>query len=101
MSEVEPFMISEERMNEIRRYFAVEEKDKSFFLFSDDKHQATCEMAAIEGIRDAFLEQLEIIRDTTTGYVHDDAKSAINAIHRRYNELLTEYENGLQTVILH
>lgn len=92
-------LVPEERLVAIRDYFLADEENKPFFVFSDNKHQATCELAAAEGMRDALVYRLEakrsVVSDTT------DIDNAIKAVDRRYDELLTEYEKGSQTVILH
>lgn len=92
-------LVPEERLMEIRDYFLADEENKPFFVFSDDKHRATCELAAAEGMRDALVYRLEAKRSTASDMSEID--NAIKAVDRRYDELLTEYENGSQTVILH
>lgn len=92
-------LVPEERLVAIRDYFLADEENKPFFVFSDNKHQATCELAAAEGMRDALVYRLEAKRSTASDMSEID--NAIKAVDRRYDELLTEYENGSQTVILH
>lgn len=92
-------LVPEERLVAIRDYFLADEENKPFFVFSDNKHQATCELAAAEGMRDALVYRLEAKRSTALDTTEID--NAIKAVDRRYDELLTEYENGSQTVILH
>ena len=92
-------LVPEERLVAIRDYFLADEENKPFFVFSDDKHQATCELAAAEGMRDALVYRLEAKRSTALDMSEID--NAIKAVDRRYDELLTEYEKGSQTVILH
>lgn len=92
-------LVPEERLVAIRDYFLADEENKPFFVFSDNKHQATCELAAAEGMRDALVYRLEAKRSTASDMSEID--NAIKAVERRYDELLTEYENGSQTVILH
>lgn len=92
-------LVPEERLVAIRDYFLADEENKPFFVFSDNKHQATCELAAAEGMRDALVYRLEAKRSTALDLSEID--NAIKAVDRRYDELLTEYENGSQTVILH
>lgn len=99
MSENNREPISEERLAEIRNYFIASEENKPFFVFSDDRHQATCELAAAEGMRDALLDRLEAKRSVASDTSEID--DAIKVVNRRYDELQAEYENGLQTVILH
>ncbi|ELF4300022.1 hypothetical protein RNF90_000137 [Shigella flexneri] len=99
MSENNRGPISEERLAEIRNYFLDDEENKSFFVFSDDRHQATCELAAAEGMRDALLDRLEARRTVASDTSEID--NAIKVVNRRYDELQAEYENGSQTVILH
>lgn len=99
MSENNRGPISEERLAEIRNYFLTDEENKSFFVFSDDRHQATCELAAAEGMRDALLDRLEAKRSVASDTSEID--NAIKVVNRRYDELQAEYENGSQTVILH
>lgn len=99
MSENNRGPISEERLAEIRNYFLTDEENKSFFVFSDDRHQATCELAAAEGMRDALLDRLEARRSVASDTSEID--NAIKVVNRRYDELQAEYENGSQTVILH
>lgn len=99
MSENNRGPISEERLAEIRNYFLADEENKSFFIFSDDRHQATCELAAAEGMRDALLDRLEARRSVASDTSEID--NAIKVVNRRYDELQAEYENGPQTVILH
>lgn len=99
MSENNRGPISEERLAEIRNYFLDDEENKSFFVFSDDRHQATCELAAAEGMRDALLDRLEARRSVASDTSAID--NAIKVVNRRYDELQAEYENGSQTVILH
>lgn len=94
-------LVPEERLNEIRNYFSASEYDKPVYIFPDDKHQATCELAAAEGMRDAFLYKLESLRGRTKDFSLEDIESAIERVNRRYDELQAEYENGSQTVILH
>lgn len=92
-------LVPDERLVEIRNYFLADEENKPFFVFSDNKHQATCELAAAEGMRDALVYRLESKRSTALDMSEID--NAIMAVDRRYDELLTEYEKGSQTVILH
>lgn len=92
-------LVPEERLVAIRDYFLADEENKPFFVFSDNKHQATCELAAAEGMRDALVYRLEAKRSTVSDMTEID--NAIKAVDRRYDELLTEYEKGSQTVILH
>ncbi|ENC8247966.1 hypothetical protein ABK465_000129 [Shigella flexneri] len=92
-------LVPEERLVAIRDYFLADEENKPFFVFSDNKHQATCELAAAEGMRDALVYRLEAKRSTTSDMSEID--NAIKTVDRRYDELLAEYENGSQTVILH
>lgn len=92
-------LVPEERLVAIRDYFLADEENKPFFVFSDNKHQATCELAAAEGMRDALVYRLEAKRSTALDMSEID--NAIKAVDRRYDELLTEYEKGSQTVILH
>lgn len=92
-------LVPEERLAAIRDYFLADEENKPFFVFSDNKHQATCELAAAEGMRDALVYRLEAKRSVASDMTEID--NAIKAVDRRYDELLTEYENGSQTVILH
>lgn len=92
-------LVPEERLVAIRDYFLADEENKPFFVFSDNKHQATCELAAAEGMRDALVYRLEAKRSVASDMTEID--SAIMAVDRRYDELLTEYEKGSQTVILH
>lgn len=92
-------LVPEERLVAIRDYFLADEENKPFFVFSDDKHQATCELAAAEGMRDALVYRLEAKRSVVSDMSEID--NAIKAVDRRYDELLTEYEKGSQTVILH
>lgn len=92
-------LVPEERLMEIRDYFLADKENKPFFVFSDNKHQATCELAAAEGMRDALVYQLEAKRSVASDMTEID--NAIKAVDRRYDELLTEYEKGSQTVILH
>lgn len=92
-------LVPEERLVAIRDYFLADEENKPFFVFSDNKHQATCELAAAEGMRDALVYRLEAKRSTASGMSEID--NAIKVVDRRYDELLAEYENGSQTVILH
>lgn len=92
-------LVPEERLAEIRDYFLADEENKPFFVFSDNKHQATCELAAAEGMRDALVYRLEAKRSVASDMTEID--NAIKAVDRRYDELLTEYEKGSQTVILH
>lgn len=99
MSENNCELVPEERLAAIRDYFLADEENKPFFVFSDNKHQATCELAAAEGMRDALVYRLEAKRSTASDMSEID--NAIKAVDRRYDELLTEYENGSQTVILH
>lgn len=92
-------LVPEERLAAIRDYFLADEENKPFFVFSDNKHQATCELAAAEGMRDALVYRLEAKRSVVSDMTEID--NAIKAVDRRYDELLAEYENGSQTVILH
>ncbi|MBD6168897.1 hypothetical protein FMC13_00760 [Salmonella enterica subsp. enterica serovar Enteritidis] len=92
-------LVPEERLAAIRDYFLADEENKPFFVFSDNKHQATCELAAAEGMRDALVYRLEAKRSVVSDTSEID--NAIKAVDRRYDELLTEYEKGSQTVILH
>lgn len=92
-------LVPEERLAVIRDYFLADEENKPFFVFSDNKHQATCELAAAEGMRDALVYRLEAKRSTASDMSEID--NAIKTVDRRYDELLAEYENGSQTVILH
>lgn len=92
-------LVPEERLIAIRDYFLADEENKPFFVFSDNKHQATCELAAAEGMRDALVYRLEAKRSVASDMTEID--NAIKAVDRRYDELLTEYEKGSQTVILH
>lgn len=92
-------LVPEERLVAIRDYFLADEENKPFFVFSDNKHQATCELAAAEGMRDALVYRLEAKRSTVSDMTEID--NAIMVVDRRYDELLTEYEKGSQTVILH
>lgn len=92
-------LVPEERLVAIRDYFLADEENKPFFVFSDNKHQATCELAAAEGMRDALVYRLEAKRSVVSDMSEID--NAIKAVDRRYDELLTEYEKGSQTVILH
>lgn len=92
-------LVPEERLVAIRDYFLADEENKPFFVFSDNKHQATCELAAAEGMRDALVYRLEAKRSVASDTTEID--NAIKAVDRRYDELLTEYEKGPQTVILH
>lgn len=92
-------LVPEERLAAIRDYFLADEENKPFFVFSDNKHQATCELAAAEGMRDALVYRLEAKRSVVSDATEID--NAIKAVDRRYDELLTEYEKGSQTVILH
>lgn len=92
-------LVPEERLVTIRDYFLADEENKPFFVFSDNKHQATCELAAAEGMRDALVYRLEAKRSVASDMTEID--NAIMAVDRRYDELLTEYEKGSQTVILH
>lgn len=92
-------LVPEERLVAIRDYFLADEENKPFFVFSDNKHQATCELAAAEGMRDALVYRLEAKRSVASDMTEID--NAIKAADRRYDELLTEYEKGSQTVILH
>lgn len=92
-------LVPEERLAAIRDYFLADEENKPFFVFSDNKHQATCELAAAEGMRDALVYRLEAKRSVASDMTEID--NAIKAVDRRYDELLTEYEKGSQTVILH
>lgn len=92
-------LVPEERLAAIRDYFLADEENKPFFVFSDNKHQATCELAAAEGMRDALVYRLETKRSVVSDTTEID--NAIKAVDRRYEELLTEYEKGSQTVILH
>lgn len=92
-------LVPEERLVAIRDYFLADEENKPFFVFSDNKHQATCELAAAEGVRDALVYRLEAKRSVASDMTEID--NAIKAVDRRYDELLTEYEKGSQTVILH
>lgn len=92
-------LVPEERLVAIRDYFLADEENKPFFVFSDNKHQATCELAAAEGMRDALIYRLETKRSVASDTSEID--NAIKAVDRRYDELLTEYEKGSQTVILH
>ncbi|HGB7038229.1 TPA: hypothetical protein ACIV4X_000035 [Salmonella enterica subsp. enterica serovar Enteritidis] len=92
-------LVPEERLVAIRDYFLADEENKPFFVFSDNKHQATCELAAAEGMRDALVYRLEAKRSVVSDMSEID--NAIKAVDRRYDELLAEYENGSQTVILH
>lgn len=92
-------LVPEERLVAIRDYFLADEENKPFFVFSDNKHQATCELAAAEGMRDALVYRLEAKRSVASDMTEID--NAIKAVDRRYDELLTEYEKGSQTVILH
>lgn len=92
-------LVPEERLAAIRDYFLADEENKPFFVFSDNKHQATCELAAAEGMRDALVYRLETKRSVALDTTEID--NAIKAVDRRYDELLTEYEKGSQTVILH
>lgn len=92
-------LVPEERLAAIRDYFLADEENKPFFVFSDNKHQATCELAAAEGMRDALVYRLETKRSVVSDTTEID--NAIKAVDRRYDELLTEYEKGSQTVILH
>lgn len=116
-------LVPEERLMEIRDYFLADKENKPFFVFSDNKHQATCELAAAEGMRDALVYQLEaklsVASDMSAGLssllsivkvravslclieIKSEIDNAIKAVDRRYDELLTEYEKGPQTVILH
>lgn len=99
MSENNCELVPEERLAAIRDYFLADEENKPFFVFSDNKHQATCELAAAEGMRDALVYRLEAKRSVASDTTEID--NAIKAVDRRYDELLTEYEKGSQTVILH
>ncbi|HFS7706831.1 TPA: hypothetical protein ACH1SI_003734 [Salmonella enterica] len=92
-------LVPEERLVTIRDYFLADEENKPFFVFSDNKHQATCELAAAEGMRDALVYRLEAKRSVASDMTEID--NAIMVVDRRYDELLTEYEKGSQTVILH
>ena len=92
-------LVPEERLVAIRDYFLADEENKPFFVFSDNKHQATCELAAAEGMRDALVYRLEAKRSVALDMTEID--NAIMIVDRRYDELLTEYEKGSQTVILH
>ncbi|EDV8486538.1 hypothetical protein O8H94_001018 [Escherichia coli O157] len=92
-------LVPEERLVAIRDYFLADEENKPFFVFSDNKHQATCELAAAEGMRDALVYRLEAKRSVASDMTEID--NAIMVVDRRYDELLTEYEKGSQTVILH
>ncbi|EDF0069022.1 hypothetical protein BZX65_23865 [Salmonella enterica subsp. enterica serovar Enteritidis] len=92
-------LVPEERLVAIRDYFLADEENKPFFVFSDNKHQATCELAAAEGMRDALVYRLEAKRSVVSDMSEID--NAIKAVDRRYDELVTEYEKGSQTVILH
>ena len=92
-------LVPDERLVEIRNYFLADEENKPFFVFSDNKHQATCELAAAECMRDALVYRLEAKRSVASDMTEID--NAIMAVDRRYDELLTEYEKGSQTVILH
>lgn len=92
-------LVPEERLVAIRDYFLADEENKPFFVFSDNKHQATCELAAAEGMRDALVYRLEAKRSVASDMTEID--NSIKAVDRRYDELLTEYEKGSQTVILH
>lgn len=92
-------LVPEERLMEIRNYFLADEENKPFFIFSDDKHRATCELAAAEGMRDALVYRLEAKRSTALDMSEID--NAIKVVDRRYDELVNEYEKGSQTVILH
>ncbi|HCP6916006.1 TPA: hypothetical protein OE718_003110 [Escherichia coli] len=92
-------LVPEERLAAIRDYFLADEENKPFFVFSDNKHQATCELAAAEGMRDALVYRLEAKRSVVSDMSEID--NAIKTVDRRYDELLAEYENGSQTVILH
>lgn len=92
-------LVPEERLVAIRDYFLADEENKPFFVFSDNKHQATCELAAAEGMRDALVYRLEAKRSVASDMTEID--NAIMIVDRRYDELLTEYEKGSQTVILH
>ncbi|EIZ9552685.1 hypothetical protein MRB76_000129 [Shigella flexneri] len=92
-------LVPEERLVAIRDYFLADEENKPFFVFSDNKHQATCELAAAEGMRDALVYRLEAKRSVASDMTEID--NAIMTVDRRYDELLTEYEKGSQTVILH
>lgn len=99
MNENDYDLVPEERLAAIRDYFLADEENKPFFVFSDNKHQATCELAAAEGMRDALVYRLEAKRSVASDMSEID--NAIKAVDRRYDELLTEYEKGSQTVILH
>lgn len=92
-------LVPEERLAAIRDYFLADEENKPFFVFSDNKHQATCELAAAEGMHDALVYRLEAKRSTASDMSEID--NAIKTVDRRYDELLAEYESGSQTVILH
>ena len=116
-------LVPEERLMEIRDYFLADKENKPFFVFSDNKHQATCELAAAEGMRDALVYQLEaklsVASDMSAGLssllsivkvravslclieIKSEIDNAIKAVDRRYDELQSEYERRMQTVILH
>lgn len=101
MNENNYYLVPEERLNLIRNYFSASEYDKPIYIFPDDKHQATCELSAAEGMRDAFIYRLESLRGRTKDFSLEDIESAIERVNRRYDELQAEYEKGSQTVILH
>lgn len=101
MSENISVTISEERLAEIRNYFTASEYDKPVIIFHEDKHHAMCELAAAEGIRDAFIYRLESSRGRTKDFSLEDIDDAIERVNRRYDELQSEYERRMQTVILH
>lgn len=99
MNENKCELVPDERLVEIRNYFLADEENKPFFVFSDNKHQATCELAAAEGMRDALVYRLEAKRSVVSDMSEID--NAIKAVDRRYDELQSEYERRMQTVILH
>ena len=68
-------LVPDERLVEIRNYFLA------------------------DGMRDALVYRLEAKRSVVSDTTEID--NAIKVVDRRYDELLTEYENGSQTVILH
>lgn len=75
MNENSCSLVPDERLVEIRNYFLADEENKPFFVFPDDKHQATCVLAAAEGMRDALLDRLEAKRS-----VASDTSEIDNAI---------------------
>lgn len=98
MSVQETMKISTERMDEIRNYFF--SADTPFFVFSDDKHVAKCELAFAEGIRDKYIDWLEDRYKLIPEY-DARAQKLIDELNRRYDALYAEFENPTQTVILH